>query len=111
MTNRVVLLQKLCGPFFRLSTNLSDHDDSLRVGVLDEDVEAVGEVGPVERVSADADTERLSKPDLRRLVDGLVGEGARAGHDAHTAALVDVAGHDADLALEKETEFLISWAF
>lgn len=36
-----------------------------------------------------------------RLVNGLVGEGSRAGDDADAAALVDESGHDADFTLAR----------
>ena len=38
-------------------------------------------------------------PEAGELTDRLVGERARAGDDADVAGLVDVPGHDADLAL------------
>ena len=62
-------------------------------------MEAVDEVGSGERVAADADDEGLAEAGLGGLVDGFVCEGSGAGDDADAAALVDVAGHDADLAL------------
>ena len=37
-------------------------------------------------------------PRVRELVDGFVGQRARAGNDAHRALAEDLAGHDADLA-------------
>ena len=41
---------------------------------------------------------RLAEAEVRELPDGFVGERAAAAHDADGALLVDVAGHDADLA-------------
>ncbi|OAQ98663.1 hypothetical protein LLEC1_05026 [Akanthomyces lecanii] len=76
--DRVVLLEELGGVLLGGAANLANHDDAVRVLVLEEDVEAAG---------------------LRRLVDGLVSERAGARHDADAAALVDEAGHDANLAL------------
>ncbi len=118
---RVVGLQEVRGPLLGLAADLADHDDALGVGVLQEDVQAVHEVGAVERVAADAHAQRLAQADLMlwhqknqnpssntssqrsnlcRLVHSLIGERARPGDDADTALLVDVAGHDANLALE-----------
>ena len=54
---------------------------------------------PVDRVAADADAGRLADAERGELADGLVGQRARARDDADVARLVDVAGHDADLAL------------
>ena len=39
------------------------------------------------------------RPGLGRLEDCLVGQGPGARHDAHRAGAVDIAWHDADLAL------------
>ena len=41
---------------------------------------------------------------LGGLVHGLVGEGAGPGDDADAPLLVDVAGHDADLALKNQAK-------
>jgi hypothetical protein len=68
-------------------------------GSFVEELEHVDEVVPFDRVAADADARRLADAEGRELTDGLVGERARARHDADAAGLVDVAGHDADLAL------------
>ncbi|KAJ8554601.1 hypothetical protein ON010_g9882 [Phytophthora cinnamomi] len=81
------------------SADLAHHDDALGLGVVGEALEAVDEVGAVERVAANADDGGLAEAQGRGLGHGLVGQGARAGHDADLALLVDVAGHDAHLAL------------
>lgn len=81
------------------AADLADHDDAVSLRVLEEDLQAVDEVRAAEGVAADADDERLAQAGLCRLVDGFVGQGAGAGDDADAAALVDEAGHDADLAL------------
>ena len=57
-------LQELCGSLFGLSSDLANHDDSLRVGVIEEHVETVQEVGAVEGVTTDADAEGLTEADL-----------------------------------------------
>lgn len=95
----VGLLEELGGVLLGGATNLANHDDAVRLLVLDEDLEAVDEVGAAEGVTADADDEGLAEAGLGGLVDGLVGQGAGAGDNADAAALVDEAGHDADLAL------------
>ncbi|KAL7550156.1 hypothetical protein ACHAWF_013394, partial [Thalassiosira exigua] len=84
---------------FRGSSDLSDHDDPLGLGIVAEFGEAVDEVRPVERISPDADAGALSQSGDGRLVDGLVGERPRARHDADFARGVDVSRHDPDLAL------------
>ena len=101
---RVLLHEELCRPLLCLPSDLSDHDDALRLGVVDEEVEAVDEVGPVERVPSDSHAQGLAQAHLGGLVDGLVGQGPGTGDDADAAALVDVTGHDADLALRRGLE-------
>ena len=59
----------------------------------------VDERGADDRVAADADAGGLAQAEVGQLPDGLVGQGAAAADDADRAGLVDVAGHDADLAL------------
>ena len=57
--------------------------------------------GAREGVTTNAHAERLAQPHVGRLCDGLVGQGARAGHNADIAGLVDVAWLDAHLAPER----------
>lgn len=95
----VVGLEELGGVLLGAATDLTDHDDTVGLGVLEEDLQAVDEVGTGERITANTDDERLAKTGLGSLVDRLVGQGAGPGDDANTAALVDEAGHDTDLAL------------
>ena len=52
-----------------------------------------------DRVAAEADARRLAEAEVRELPDRFVRERAAAAHHADRALLVDVAGHDADLAL------------
>src|SRR5690606_24214231 len=59
----------------------------------------VDEVRPVDGIAADAHGRALADAEPGELADGLVGERAALGEDADAAGLVDVAGHDADLAL------------
>ncbi len=73
----------------------------LGLRVVDEPLEAVDEVGPVEGVAADADAGALAEADGGGLVHGFVRQSAAAGHDPDAAGGVDVPGHDADLALAR----------
>jgi hypothetical protein len=95
----VVLLQEVCGVLLSRATDLANHDDAVRLLILQEDLQTVNEVGSGEGVTANADDERLTKAGLGGLVDGFVGEGSRAGDDTDAAALVDEAWHDSDFAL------------
>lgn len=80
------------------TTNLTNHDDTISLLVLDKDLQAVNEVGAAERVTANADDERLSQTGLGSLVDGLVGQSTGSGDNTDAATLVNETGHDADLA-------------
>ncbi len=80
------------------ATDLTDHDDTLGLGVLHELAENVDEVSAVERITTDADASALAKTNGGGLVHGLISEGTRAGDDTNAAGLVDVGGHDTDLA-------------
>ena len=95
----VVLLEEIGSLLLGGTTDLTDHDDTVGLAVLEEDLEAVDEVGTAEGVTADADDEGLAEAGLGGLVDGLVGEGAGSGDNTDAAALVDETGHDTDLAL------------
>ncbi len=78
--------------------DLADHHDALRLRVGQEQLEHLDEVRALHRVAADPDARALPQPRRRGLRDRLVGERAGAADDAHRAAPVDVARHDADLA-------------
>ena len=98
---RVVGREPLSGLLLSLATDLTNHDDTLGLGVCDELREHIDEVGAVEGVTADADNGRLAEVVLRGLVNGFVGQSAGAGNNTNLSLLVDVAGHDADLALAR----------
>src|SRR5690606_23605851 len=59
----------------------------------------VNEVRTVDGIATDADAGRLAKPDVRGLEHRLIGQGSRPRHNPDRPRLVDVTGHDADLAL------------
>ena len=62
------------------------------LGIRVEVLEAVDEVGTVERVAADADDHRLAEALCGGLVHSLVRQRARARHDTDGASLVKVHG-------------------
>lgn len=101
-TTYLVVLHKIIGGLFLgHTTDLTDQDDALGVWILQEDLQAVDEVGSVERIASNADAQRLAQADLGRLVDGFVGQRAGPGHDSDLAALVNMARHNTDFALRK----------
>ncbi len=72
----------------------------IEVGLVigQEPFQHVDMLGALDRVAADADAGRLAEAHVGGLLHRLVGQRARARHHADRAALVDMAGHDADLA-------------
>lgn len=95
----VVGLEELGSILLGATTDLTNHDDTISLGVLEEDLEAVDEVGAGEGVTTDTDNEGLTQTSLGGLVHSLIGEGTGTRHDTDTATLVDKARHDTDLAL------------
>mmetsp|Transcript_70038 Transcript_70038/g.200722 ORF Transcript_70038/g.200722 Transcript_70038/m.200722 type:complete len:230 (-) Transcript_70038:437-1126(-) len=95
----VVGLQPLGRILLGASANLTYHDDAFCRRVVNEALEAIDEVGAIEGVAANADASGLSEAGLRGLVDRLVGESAGPADDANLSRHVDVAWHDAHLAL------------
>ena len=53
---------KLGAVFLGGAADLADHDDGLGLGVGQEHLQHVDEVGAVDRVAADADAGRLAEP-------------------------------------------------
>ena len=80
------------------AADLADHDDRLGLGVGQEQLQHLDEVGALHRVAADADAGGLAEAGRRGLRHRLIGQRPRARDHADRAALVDVARHDADLA-------------
>ena len=103
----VVLADPFGSLFLGLTTDLSDHDDTLGLGVDNELTENIDEVSSVEGITANTDDSGLSESLEGGLVNSLVGEGAGAGNDTDLTLGVDVARHDADLALTRLDD---SWA-
>ena len=92
------------GGLLGVAADLADHDDRVRLRILVEQLQRVEEVRADDRVAADPDAGRLSDPELRQLPDRLIGQRARARNHADVAFLVDVARHDADLALARRDD-------
>mmetsp|Transcript_18199 Transcript_18199/g.39842 ORF Transcript_18199/g.39842 Transcript_18199/m.39842 type:complete len:202 (+) Transcript_18199:264-869(+) len=99
LLGHVVLFQPLGGILLCAASNLPNHDDAFCLGIVDEALEAIDEVGAVEGVTADANAGGLPEAGHAGLVHSLVGERTRATDDANLAWGVDVARHDPHLAL------------
>jgi len=97
----VVRTKPLSGFLLGLTTDLTNHDDTFGFGIIDELSEHINEVSTVERVTANTDNRRLAKSLGSRLVNSLVGQSTRAGHDTDFTLRVDVTRHDTDLAFAR----------
>src|SRR5579872_7095533 len=90
-----------CRGLLGIAADLADHDDRVRVVILIEHANRVDEVGPDNRIAADADTCRLADAESRQLAYGFVGQRAGARHNADVSFEMNVARHDSDLALAR----------
>ena len=95
-------LEELSGILLGATTDLADHDDAVGLGVIEEHVQTVDEVGAGEGVTTDTNDEGLAKAGLGRLVHSLIGEGSGTRDDTDATTLVDETGHDTDLTLSLE---------
>lgn len=78
MSHLIMLQQVVRSLFLGLASDLSDQNDPFGVLVLQEDFQAVDEIGAVEGVTANAHAQRLAETDFGRLIDSLIGQGSRA---------------------------------
>src|SRR6185503_13401495 len=85
--------------FLRGTADLAHHDDAVSIGVFVEQLDSINEVRANDRVTADADTGRLTQLAAGELSDGLIRECSASRHNANRALQVNMPGHDADLAL------------
>src|SRR5690606_28151483 len=95
------------GLFLGGTTDLTDHDDRFGLRVFLEQLEDIDEVGARDRVATDTNAGRLAEAGVGGLLDRFIGQGAGTGNDTDLAWLVDVARHDADLALARRDD---AWA-
>ena len=82
---RLARLEELGRLLLGIAADLADHDDGLGLRVGQEHLQAVDEVGAVDRIAADADAGRLAEAGGGGLGHRLVGEGAGARDDADLA--------------------------
>src|SRR5262249_17262670 len=85
--------------FLLAAPDLTDHHDALRSLARVQERHGLRVVRADDGIAADADAGGLADAERGELRDRLVGQGPAAAHDTDAPALVDVAGHDADLAL------------
>ena len=77
-----LVLEELRGLLLGRAADLADHDDRLGLGVGEEPFQHVDVLRALDRVAADADAGRLAEAHVGGLLDRLVGERARARHNA-----------------------------
>merc|ERR1712195_289385 len=94
----VVLRKPLSSLFFGFSTDFSNHDNSFGLWIVDEALEDIDEVSSVEGITSNSDNSRLSEVLGRCLVNSLISQSTRAGYNSNLSLLMDVAGHNSDLA-------------
>lgn len=94
----VMLREPLSSLLLSFTTDLTNHNDTFGLGIIDELGEHIDEVGAVERITANADNGRLAKVVLGGLVDGFVSESTRARDDTNLSLLMNVTRHDTNLA-------------
>src|SRR5262249_45406261 len=87
------------GLLFALAADLADEKDGAGARIARESFQTVDKVEALDRIAADSDRGRLAQAEAGQLVDRFIGQGPRTGDHADLAGFMDVAGHDADLAL------------
>jgi hypothetical protein len=97
----VVSLEPSSSFFFSLSTNLSNHNNALGLGVNHKSGKAINEVSSIKGITTNTDNGWLTQSVMSGLVNSLVSEGAWARHDTDLTLAVDVARHNTNLALTR----------
>src|SRR5262249_6631240 len=87
-----------------------DHDHRFRFRVFIKQLQRINKVGSNNRIAPNADCCRLSNAALRKLVHRLIGQSSRTGNDPDISFLVDMPGHDADLAFSRRNDSGTVWS-
>lgn len=74
LSSQVVVSQEICGLLLCRSTDLTNHDDTIGLLILQEDSQAVDEVGSREWITTNTNDQRLTKTSLSGLIYSLVCE-------------------------------------
>lgn len=94
----VVCAEPLGSTFLVLTTDFSNHNDTLGLWVVHEAFKNINKVSAFEGISANSDNGRLAQSELRCLVDSLVSQGAGTRHNTDLSLVVDVAWHNSNPA-------------
>mmetsp|Transcript_126888 Transcript_126888/g.355347 ORF Transcript_126888/g.355347 Transcript_126888/m.355347 type:complete len:302 (-) Transcript_126888:42-947(-) len=96
-----IFLQPFRSLLFRASSNFTNHNDTLCLGVVSKAFQAVDKVGSIEGVSSDADAGGLTQSSDSCLMDSLIRQGSTTGNNSDLAWHVNVPRHDTNLALAR----------
>ena len=96
---RVVRLDSLRSIFLSLSSDFSNHNDSLSLWILHEPRQHIYKVCPWEGVSANSYHSALPEPDFSSLMYRLVSQSSAPTYNPDFPSFVYVAGHDSNFAL------------
>ena len=95
----IVFLKPVSCHLFSLTTDLTDHDNTLCFWVNNEPFKNIDEVGSVERVTSNTNNSWLTKSSLGSLINSFVSKCSRSADDTDFSGPVDIARHNSDFAL------------
>mmetsp|Transcript_8170 Transcript_8170/g.11910 ORF Transcript_8170/g.11910 Transcript_8170/m.11910 type:complete len:200 (-) Transcript_8170:320-919(-) len=99
---RVTILFEPFGGFFLGTTsNFTNHNNSLSLGIIRKSLQAIDEVGSIERIAANSNTGGLAQTSNGRLMHCLVGKSSTATDNADFSRFVNVTRHDSDLTFPR----------
>lgn len=95
----VIGFDPLAGIFLSISSDLSDHDNTLSFGVIHKPLQHIDKISAIERVSSDSYHGRLTEPSGGGLIHGLIGQSSRPRNNSNFPGLVNESGHNSNLTL------------
>ena len=60
--------------FFSSTSDFSNQNDSLSFWIIEEDFQAINEIGAIERITTNANTKGLTESNLGGLVDSFISQ-------------------------------------
>jgi hypothetical protein len=94
----IVLWEPISSLFLGLTTDFTDHNNTMSLWVLNKSLKNIDEVGAIERITTNTDNSWLTKSNAASLVNSLVSQGAWTRHDTDVTWGVNVTWHDTNLA-------------
>mmetsp|Transcript_641 Transcript_641/g.1521 ORF Transcript_641/g.1521 Transcript_641/m.1521 type:complete len:273 (-) Transcript_641:133-951(-) len=96
-----VLLQPFGSFFLGTATNFTNHDNSLCLRIISKSLQAINKIGTIERISTNSYARGLSEASHGCLVNSLVRQGSTSRYHTNLSGLVNVSGHDSNLAFTR----------